>query len=276
MSNQVNEAMMERNFILPQMVESSFTAAELSEDMDGLHLSFPRVKIPGGGALQFEIPGSDPDNPDYAKTIEGVILFNHASNTYWAEGEEYSDNTPPLCQSMDGKLGYGKPGGLCVSCPYNAFGSSSKGSGKACKNMRVLYLLRSGDYMPIQLSLPPTSIRPFNDFINQAFLFRRRGVCSAVVQIGLKKANNGVQDYSVATFKKLYDFEGEELNQIRAYADQFREQAKEMLSQRASETEAAAAEAVEVGAIPRSLPDNEGHFAIGAGVIDGEREPLPA
>nr|WP_326184293.1 hypothetical protein [uncultured Oscillibacter sp.] len=67
--------------------------------------------------------------------------------------------------------------------------------------MRVLYLLRSGDYMPIQLSLPPTSIRPFNDFINQAFLLRRRGVCSAVVQIGLKKANNGVQDYSVATFK---------------------------------------------------------------------------
>ena len=100
-------------------------------------------------------------------------------------------------------------------------------------------------------------------------------MCSAVVQIGLKKANNGVQDYSVATFKKLYDFEGEELKQIRAYADQFRDQAKEMLSQRASETEAAA-EAVEVGAIPRSLPDNEGHFAIGAGVIDGEREALPA
>ncbi len=276
MSNQVNEAMLERKFILPQTVESSFTAAELSEDMDGLRLSFPRVKIPGGGALQFEIPSTDPDNPDYAKTLEGVILFNHAANTYWAEGEEYSDNNPPLCQSMDGKLGYGEPGGLCASCAYNAFGSSSKGAGKACKNMRVLYLLRSGDYMPIQLSLPPTSIRPFNDFVNQAFLLRRRGVCSAVVQIGLKKANNGTQDYSVATFKKLYDFEGEELNQIRAYADQFREQAKEMLSQRASETEAAAAEAVEVGAIPRSLPENEDHFAIGAGVINGEREPLPA
>lgn len=273
MSNQVNEAMMERKFILPQMVKSSFTTEELSEDMDGLRLSFQRVKIPGGGALQFEIPSADPENPDYSKTLEGVILFNHASNAYWTEGEEYSDNNPPLCQSMDGKLGHGEPGGLCASCAYNAFGSSGKG--KACKNMRVLYLLRSGDYMPIQLSLPPTSIRPFNDFANQAFLFRRRGVCSAVVQIGLKKANNGTQDYSVATFKKLYDFEGEELNQIRAYADQFREQAKQMLSQRANEAEVAA-EAVEVGVIPRSLPDNEGHFAIGAGVIDGERDPLPA
>lgn len=276
MSNQVNDAMLERKFVLPQVVESSFTAEELSEDMDGLRLSLPRVKIPGGGALQFEIPGTDPDNPDYAKALEGVILFNHAANSYWPEGEEYSDNNPPLCQSMDGKLGYGEPGGLCASCACNAFGSSSKGSGKACKNMRVLYLLRSGDYMPIQLSLPPTSLRPFNDFVNQAFLLRHRGVCSAVVQIGLKKANNGTQDYSVATFKKLCDFEGEELRQIRAYADQFREQAREMLSQRASETEAAAAEAIEVGTVPRSLPDNEGHFAIGTGVIDGEREPLPA
>ena len=272
MNNQVNEAMMERKFVLPQMVESSFTAAELSEDMDGLRLSFPKVKIPGGGALQFEIPSDDPDNPDYAKTLEGVIIFSHPSNAYWPEGKEYSDNNPPLCQSMDGKLGYGTPGGLCASCPYNAFGSSGKG--KACKNMRVIYLLRSGDYMPIQLSLPPTSLRPYNDFVNPAFLFRRRGVCSAVIQIGLRKDNNGTQDYSVATFRKLYDFEGEELQQIRAYADQFREQVKEMLSQRASE--AAVEEAIEVDASPRSLPDNEGHFAIGAGVIDGEREPLLA
>ena len=58
MSNQVNEAMIERKFILPQTVESSFTAEELSEDMDGLRLSLPRVKIPGGGALQFEIPST--------------------------------------------------------------------------------------------------------------------------------------------------------------------------------------------------------------------------
>ena len=274
MSNQVNEAMMEHRFILPQMVESSFTAAELSEDMDGLHLSFPRVKIPGGGALQFEIPGSDPDNPDYTKSLEGVILYSHPSNAYWPEGKEYPENPPPLCQSMDGKLGYGKPGGLCASCAYNAFGSNGKG--KACKNMRVIYLLRSGDYMPIQLSLPPTSLRPYNDFVNQVFLFRHRGVCSSVIQIGLRKDNNGTQDYSVATFRKLYDFEGEELKQIRAYADQFREQAKKMLTQRASEIEAAAAEAIEVGAIPRSLPDNEDHFDIGADVIDGEREPLPA
>ena len=45
--------------------------------------------------------------------------------------------------------------------------------------------------MPIQLSLSPTSLRPYSDFVNAAFVARRRGVCGSVVQIGLKKKNNG-------------------------------------------------------------------------------------
>ena len=52
--------------------------------------------------------------------------------------------------------------------------------------------------MPIQLSLSPTSIRPYTDFVNASFVSRRRGVCGSVVQIGLKKKSNGKDDYSVA------------------------------------------------------------------------------
>ena len=59
--------------------------------------------------------------------------------------------------------------------------------------------------MPIQLSLSPTSLRPYSDFVNAAFVARRRGVCGSVVQIGLKKRSNGKDDYSVATFKRPYD-----------------------------------------------------------------------
>ena len=77
-------AMANTEFILPAMVEGEFSAEELAEDMDGLHMSFPRVKIPGGGSLMFEIPSDDPDNPDYEKALEGVILYNHASCAYWA------------------------------------------------------------------------------------------------------------------------------------------------------------------------------------------------
>ena len=272
----VNEALAERTaFIIPKVSDSKFSSAELADDMDGLQLSFQRAKIPGGGVLQFELPGEDPENPDYVQTLEGVILFNHSANSYWPAGSEYDDNTPPQCQSVDGKVGYGDPGGICEACDYNKFGSDPNGGGKACKNMRVLYLLRSGEMMPIQLSLPPTSIRPFTTFVNSAFLLRGRRVCSGLVQIGLRKGSSNGFTYSVATLKKLRDFEGEELAQVCAYADSFRDQIKQTLSERASQNEAQAGDGVERVSASRVMPDNGDHFAIG-GVIDGERDLLPA
>lgn len=83
--------------------------------------------------------------------------------------------------------------------------------------------------MPLQINLPPTSIKPFNDFLNQAFRFRCRATCGSIVQISLKRESNGTNDYSVATFKLLQDFQGEELAQIRAYANSFKEQIKLLL-----------------------------------------------
>ena len=216
-NSMINDSLVERTpFIIPELSDSKFTSAELADDMDGLQLSFQRAKIPGGGVLQFEMPGDDPENPDYEPTLEGVILFNHAANSYWPAGSEYDDNTPPQCQSVDGKMGYGDPGGICEACVNNRFGSDPKGNGKACKNMRMLYLLRNGEMMPIQLSLPPTSIRPYTNFVNSAFLLRGRRVCSGLVQIGLRKVTSNGFTYSVATFKKLRDFEGEELARICA------------------------------------------------------------
>lgn len=160
----------QNKFLLPAMVEGDFSRDEIAEDADGLQMmSFQRVKIPAGGALQFEVPTEDPDNPDYTRTLEGVILYNHSAYTLWPEGSEYDEDTKPLCSSVDGKTGIGVPGGACATCPMNAYKSARDGGrGKACKNMRHLYLLRSGEYMPLLLSLPPTSIRPFKEFLNRA------------------------------------------------------------------------------------------------------------
>ncbi len=169
MYNQNSDLMKQEKFMLPTMIEGDFSAEELAEDADGLQMSFQRVKIPAGGTLQFEMPSDDPDNPDYEKTLVGVILHNHATCAYWPAGSEYDDDTTPLCSSVDGKVGIGTPGGACAACVMNRFGSAPDGSkGKACKNMRVLYLLRSGEYMPLQVNLPPTSIKPFKEFLNRA------------------------------------------------------------------------------------------------------------
>ena len=222
-------------FRLPDMVDGTeFSNDDLADDMDGLRFNFQRVKIPSGGALQFEIPGDDPENPDYTRTIEGVILHNHAACAYWPEGSEDDEDATPLCSSVDGKLGVGEPGGDCVTCALNRFGSGSNGKGKACKNTRVLYLLQDGAFMPIQIILPPTSIKPFSDFYNMAFAARRRGACGSVVSIGLKRVENG-NTYSIATFKKVSDFTGEQLSQAKAYSEGFRAQIKAINQQRAAD-----------------------------------------
>ena len=85
-----------QNFVLPTALDSDFSSEDLADDMDGLQLTMQRVKIPGGGNLQFEIRGDDPDNPDYERKLVGVILHHHFANAYWPDGSEYDDSVPPL------------------------------------------------------------------------------------------------------------------------------------------------------------------------------------
>lgn len=276
MYEQDHTTMMERTpFMFPSQIEGDFDDDELAEDMEGVTLRLPRAKIPSGGMLQFEVTGDNPDEPDYEKTLEGVLMYAHCANVYWPEGSEYDDDAPPLCQSVDGKTGFGAPGGMCQDCMLNQYGSDSRGAGKACKNMRVIYLLRSGESMPIQLSLPPTSLRGYNDYVSAAFLNRRRGICSGITQITLKKTSSGGHDYSVAVFKKIRDFTGEELAAARAISAGFRMQIKEMNERRAETYAAQAQEICEYQEAAPSLPDNDAHF-MDAAVIDGDREELPA
>ena len=56
-------------FTLPQAVETTCTAEDLAEDMDGIQLNFRQVKVPAGGTLQYEIPTEDPDVPGYDRGL---------------------------------------------------------------------------------------------------------------------------------------------------------------------------------------------------------------
>ena len=97
-----NNTMMETKttFQIPQLLDGDdFTSEDLADDMEGLRLSFTRIKIPGGGHLQFEIPSGNPDVPDYAPYLEGVILYSHNSNAYWPEGSEYPCASPSMGRS---------------------------------------------------------------------------------------------------------------------------------------------------------------------------------
>ena len=54
-----------------------------------------------------------------------------------------------------------------------------------------------------------------------------------MVQIGLKRVDNGNNTYSVATFRKVEDLQPEQVGEFRAFVESFRQQAKEMLKNRA-------------------------------------------
>ncbi len=263
LTNTTNE---NAKFILPEVTDDVFTDEDLADDYDGIKTTFRRVKIPSGGSIFFELPSDDPENPESSRTIEGIILFNHAYNAYWAGSGETNENTPPLCVAPAGKTGYGTPGGCCEFCAMNQFntGIDSKGNpskGKACKNMRQLYILRSGECMPILLSLPPTSIHDFGEFMNAAFRCRNRPSWASVVQIGLKRMENGSNPYSVATFKRLYDISGEDLMKVKAYAKTFKEQIQRSIQEPPMFTE--------------SVVRDEGVYGSDTIVIDGDRDALP-
>jgi hypothetical protein len=129
----------------------------LQENLGGEAISafeLDRVKVPSGGGTTWEVPTLE--GVEDAKAIEGVVIYFKNQNAYWKEKYD-GQNNPPNCVSNDGMVGIGTPGGDCAVCPLNAFGS--EGKGKACKNMRTLFVLREGDVLPLVLTLPPTSLK---------------------------------------------------------------------------------------------------------------------
>ncbi|MBO8158847.1 hypothetical protein [Thermosyntropha sp.] len=206
------------NFKLPILDEEIGQA--MSEEMDGLTLSFPRVKIPSGGGLAFEIPGDDPENPDMEKEIIGIIVDHHPVNAYWQN--RYSGaNNPPDCSSIDGKVGVDQNGNRrsCNSCPNNNWGTAEDGRGKACKNMHRIYILREGEMLPLLLTLPPTSLKNLSDYLGLRIVSKGLRSYGVITKVSLKKVQNaGGIDYSQAVFTLVGKLSPEQIKAMAEYS----------------------------------------------------------
>lgn len=53
-------------------------AGMMAEELDGLDMSFERIKIPSAGSTVFEVPGENPGEPDTVKEFSAVILYHHS------------------------------------------------------------------------------------------------------------------------------------------------------------------------------------------------------
>lgn len=209
----------EKNFVVPT------SSMEIdTEDLEGLTISFDKVSIPSGGGQMWELPGADnPDEPEYSKEIEGVIVDHYPVNAYFEE--EYNGQAqPPACSSMDGKLGIGCPGGACANCPLNKYGSADDGKGKKCKNLRRIYILRSGEILPLLVTLPPTSIRNFSDYISKRIVTKGMKACDVVTKMTLavEKSQTGIK-YSKVQFAISRTLTSEEKNVMRAFSENIKQ-----------------------------------------------------
>lgn len=165
-------------------------------------LELDRVRIPTGGAQRWALPGLAGEQS--AEAIEAVIIGQRYGRLYWSRPfGEGGGPTPPDCTSQDGARGFGEPGGNCATCECAQWGSDSRGRGQACKQICLLFLLRSDSLLPSLLALPPTSLRPVRSYMQRlsgAGLF----YWHIVTRIGLAPAQSadGV-GYSVATFSAV-------------------------------------------------------------------------
>lgn len=153
----------------PIVADPTSIAGVLAANVHGALTVFDldRVKVPSGGGLAWEIPTLE-GKPEIAQTIEGIIVAWRDPRAFWRESFTGAGN-PPDCSSDDGTIGVGDPGGACAPCPYSQWESAvnddgSPGRGQACKQMRLIFLVRPGELLPTAMFLPPTSLGPMRQF----------------------------------------------------------------------------------------------------------------
>ncbi len=147
----------------PELTERVNEVGENLESIENFQL--PRAKMTAGGLELAE--GTPP-----LTELEGVIVHTKKTKVYYDKPYNPSVVTPPTCFSPDGITpsdgagmeNYKKQSDACKTCKHNVFGTNTMGKGKACRDLKPIFLLLSVEpgqeaVMPRQLTITPTSIK---------------------------------------------------------------------------------------------------------------------
>jgi hypothetical protein len=123
----------------------------------------PRIKVPtGGGTFWNYQTAAGPISTPY---IEGIIALVNKTKSFWQVSyDEAKETTPPDCYSIDCENGIGEPGGLCIECPYNEYGSDERGEGKKCKDMADVFIITRDGIVPTAIQLARTSLKQIKQY----------------------------------------------------------------------------------------------------------------
>ena len=200
---------------------NSFAVATMSEkaaeQLNGIKLELPQLKIPSAGSTFFEI------DEEPLKELQGVIVL-HGPRHVFFDKEFEGESTPPRCSSRDGLQGIWNldeqvdedaTGEVelrnCLDCPYSKFGSDKNGRGKACKEKHQIYILLNGRPLPFSMMLPVSSVGVLNAYATSLFN-KGKFLNEVLTSFTLEKATNksGIL-YSKIVMKKIRDLSEAEL-----------------------------------------------------------------
>lgn len=194
--------------LLPEGMD---TVENLKESLDGLEsVEFPRISF-----RQVKFFLTKDDDEEGTPELSAVILAWRPQNTYWAQGFDKNNPSPPECYSTDGKVGtrYGQ----CSKCDFNKFGSGA-GRGKACRNQIKLWLQIDGMALPMTMFISPTNLSAFQT----AFLVDKvlqRGLAFWKVKTKIKAYQKKGESFGRLKFEVEGVFEGEELERVSQIKD---------------------------------------------------------
>jgi len=155
------------------------------------------------------------------ETIQGITVFKQITRGYWDRTDQA--NKVPVCSSIDGVTGTDRDKNKrpCVTCPQNQWGSAStserESKGKACKEMRRAFVIPTGQFVPIMVSLPPTSLKSWDDFWSARIT---QGIPDLMAEVILTLIPAQINSYDVSVVKcksgsKVQPLQILELNKIR-------------------------------------------------------------
>ena len=138
--------------------------AEVKDNLESVEtFKLPRAKMTASG---FELI----EGEDTTLELEGVIIHTKKTNVYYENSYNANEVTPPTCSSKNGDVpdesSTFKQHSTCKGCPKAEFGTNSMKSGKACRNLKPMFMLLSDEsIMPRQLTVTPASLQLANKYL---------------------------------------------------------------------------------------------------------------
>ena len=160
------------NSSVPQIQGSERIQAALTEVRDNMsaieteNYRIPRAKMSGSGFVLAE-------DCEPVTEIQGVLIHAKKTNVYYEKPFNPNNPEPPTCFSLDGDMPDASiehpVNETCRGCPMSEFGTNSMKSGKACRNMKPLFMIRKGEdglsIIPRQITVSPTSLKAANQYL---------------------------------------------------------------------------------------------------------------